>query len=345
MNTLILLPLLAAACVAAPGGIFRSDLINGGFVQTGLPVGGAITYSAVQPVVQQVQVQVPVTKTVHYETKPVVTGYSTSIIKPAIATGFAAAPVAVQGELRQLPPLPSFPGFPPTNGTADAPAFPSLPGADSPQFPALPSFPSFPSAPTTPAPTTPPPGGENTNETGGSSYQQFQTLPVQQSYDFVPYLSNPHNLLSVAQHTFVQPQPAQVAVAQDAVVVEARSAPIAAPIAVAPAPIQVAQPVVALRAAQAGDFGPLVTQEKVLAPVRSHTQITPQVTQIQPEVSVRKVIHDVPVAQPIAVQTPVTYAVHNPVVAHPQAIAYSSNVFAGQQILNGQLFNGQQIVL
>jgi hypothetical protein len=41
----------------------------------------------------------------------------------------------------------------------------------------------------------------------------------------------------------------------------------------------------------------------------------------------------------------VAYAVHNPVVAHPQAIAYSSNVFAGQQILNGQLFNGQQIVL
>ena len=40
--------------------------------------------------------------------------------------------------------------------------------------------------------------------------------------------------------------------------------------------------------------------KQVLAPVRTHTSVTPQLTQVQPEVTVRKVIHDVPVAQPVA---------------------------------------------
>lgn len=62
---------------------------------------------------------------------------------------------------------------------------------------------------------------------------------------------------------------------------------------------------VAVRAAQAGDFEPLVTKEKVLAPTRVHTQVTPQLTQVVPEVTVRKIVHDVPVA----VQGPVVHQV------------------------------------
>lgn len=256
---------MAAACVASPlpGGIARAAALNGGFlnagfVQPGLVNTGFVQYSAVhQPTIQQVQVQVPVTKTVHYETKPVVTGYSTSIIKPAIPHGFAAAvplpqvaaaPVLVQG--RQLPPLPSFPIIPQPNATADNPAFPSFPNlpqfpnpnatADAPQFPTILGFPSFP-------PVMTPPGD---NETGS------------QSFLFYPNVFNPLNLISVAQQTIAQPAPVPIAVeqpSQDAVVVEARSVP--APIA--QAPIAVQQPVVAFRAAQAGDFGPIVTKQQV----------------------------------------------------------------------------------
>lgn len=53
-----------------------------------------------------------------------------------------------------------------------------------------------------------------------------------------------------------------------------------------------------------------------------HTEITPQVTQVQPEVTVRKVIHDVPVAQPVAIQTPVQYVA----AAGPVPVQYSGAV-------------------
>merc|ERR1719429_362835 len=44
-----------------------------------------------------------------------------------------------------------------------------------------------------------------------------------------------------------------------------------------------------------------VTQTRIAAPVRSHTRITPQVTNIVPEVQVHKYNVDVPVAVPRAV--------------------------------------------
>jgi len=261
MNPLVILPLLAAACLAAPapGNLVQSGVIGLGGLTLAQPQLTQLTYSA--PAVAHVQV--PLTKTVHYETKPVVTGYSTSIIKPAIASGVVAAPAL--------------------------------------------------------------------------AYAPQQQVLVQEQKAIVA-------------------QPAQVAVqapAQDAVVVEARSA---APIALAQpqltlsaAPVVqqqvVQQQLVSVRAAQAGDFGPLVTKEKVLAPVRTHTQITPQVTQIQPEVTVRKVIQEVNVAQPIAVQTPVTYAVNSPVLAGASVL--NGQVINGQylngQVINGQLLNGQVI--
>jgi len=68
---------LAAACFAAPHGV---------------AIAPAATYTvAAAPAV----VSVPLQKTVHYENRPVVTGYSTSIIKPAIATQTFAAPAPV----------------------------------------------------------------------------------------------------------------------------------------------------------------------------------------------------------------------------------------------------------
>jgi len=150
-----------------------------------------------QPVLQTVVQQVPLTKTVHYEVKPQVVGYSQQILKPAIATHSFAAPLAVA---------------------------------------------------------------------------------------------------------------APVAVAQPAAVVETRSAVVAAPqpVAVAaPAPLAVAAPAPILVKDEAALYEPLVTKEKVLAPVRSHQVITPQVTHVQPEVTVRKVITDVPVQQVVGVNQPI----------------------------------------
>jgi len=160
-----------------------------------------------QPVLQTVVQQVPLTKTVHYEVKPQVVGYSQQILKPAIATHSFAAPLAVA---------------------------------------------------------------------------------------------------------------APVAVAQPAAVVETRSAVVAAPQPVAyypgyatfsgvaaPAPLAVAAPAPILVKDEAALYEPLVTKEKVLAPVRSHQVITPQVTHVQPEVTVRKVITDVPVQQVVGVNQPI----------------------------------------
>merc|ERR1712026_378161 len=57
-----------------------------------------------------------------------------------------------------------------------------------------------------------------------------------------------------------------------------------------------------------------VTQTRIAAPVRSHTRITPQVTNIVPQVQVHKYDVDVPVAVPRAVpravHVPAPYKVH-----------------------------------
>ncbi|CAL8133822.1 unnamed protein product [Orchesella dallaii] len=220
MNPLTILPLLAVA-MAAPGVLLQSGVVS----------PGAVTYTSGSLLAQTVQV--PLTKTIHYENRPVVTGYQTSVIKPAIA----AAPV-----------------------------------------------------------------------------------------------------ISVPQSVVLQQQPiAQVAQSNDAIVVEARSA-----VPVAPA-VQVAT----VRAAQAGDFGPLVTKEKVLAPVRAHTQITPQVTQIQPEVTVRRVVQEVPVATPVAVQTPVVQqlSLQAPTLYAGQQLIGGQQIISGQQLIGGQqILSGQQLI-
>lgn len=129
------MPLLAAAALAAPG--------------------AHIVYQ--QPALGYAQV--PLTQTVHYAAQPVVTGYSTTVVKPALAA--PVAPIAVQGTpyytyqyARQIPgieptppsDLPQVPGAPgapggggSNNGTDDmggggggAPGIPMVPGAPAP---------------------------------------------------------------------------------------------------------------------------------------------------------------------------------------------------------------------
>merc|ERR1712013_335373 len=53
-----------------------------------------------------------------------------------------------------------------------------------------------------------------------------------------------------------------------------------------------------------------VVQTKIAAPVRTHTRITPQVTNIVPQINVQKYNVDVPVAVPRAVHVPAPYKVH-----------------------------------
>jgi hypothetical protein len=317
MNPLTLLPLLAVA-MAAPGVL----------LQQGVVAPGAVTYTSGSLLAHQVQV--PLTQTVHYENRPVVTGYQTSVIKPAIATapliqGLNPAFLRQLPELTPPPPPADLPGGitpPPQNGTnpimppADLPGGitpPSQNGTNPIMPPAdTPTLPPFPGAPTTTqAPGT---GNETSSDQGGQQPQ----IPIPGS----PIIAGGQVALLGANNVFQLPlapqlvqQPIAQAIAQpsaDAIVVEARSA-------VAPA-VQVA----AVRAAQAGDFEPLVTKEQVLAPVRTNTQITPQVTQIQPEVTVRRVIQEVPVATPVAVQTPVV-----------QQLALQAPFFNGQQIISG----------
>jgi hypothetical protein len=175
--------LLVASAVAAPGGIHRQAFELG--YGAGAPVYAAApqvvhqTYAAAPQVVHQTyavqpavaQVSVPITKHVHYETKPVVTGYSSTIIKPAIpslpipqlpAVHVAhPAPVVVGKQLEvpgivpDVPEFPEFPFLPPpgTNSSNDSPT------QKPPQFPfPLPEFPgqgvNVPSLPPFPVPQT-----------------------------------------------------------------------------------------------------------------------------------------------------------------------------------------------
>ena len=116
------------------------------------------------------------------------------------------------------------------------------------------------------------------------------------------------------------------------------AAPVAyahAPVAYAAAPVAVAAPApLALNLAApvpAGDAPPfeeLYTQEKVLAPVRANTKVTPQVTvQLPTKVNVEKVAVDVPVAAPYAHPVPVPVAApvaHHVAYAAPAVAAYAA---------------------
>jgi len=249
MNSLVVL-FLAAGAMAAPAPHFVAAA----------PVAApGFAYTAVAPAVAQVQV--PITKTVHYETKPVVTGYSTSIIKPAV------------------PDLVT-PGFAPFSVAAVAPA----------QFAHVPA----------PAPATIVAG----------------PAPVAQPAVDAEIVE----ARAEAPVAIAQPQPVAIAQPQPVAIAQPQSVAIAQPQPVAvvaqPQPVAIAQPQVTfVRAAQAGDFGPLVTKEQVLAPVRTNTQITPQVVSVQPEVTVRKVIQDVPVSVPVVQQPVLTYAAGPRVIA------------------------------
>ena len=168
-----LFPLLIAASVAAPAGLLAATnpLVH---QQVAYAAGPAVSYAAAPAVAYAAapavtyahhQVQVPLTKTIHYENKPVVTGYQTTILKPSITTqAFATpifgqtvvaapapAPVAVEapatvvvsGDLRQCSPvgvyiLPGYPeNFPTISTNPCKPTFPGFPG----QLPAFLAFP------------------------------------------------------------------------------------------------------------------------------------------------------------------------------------------------------------
>ncbi|XP_034250298.1 pupal cuticle protein G1A-like [Thrips palmi] len=82
------------------------------------------------------------------------------------------------------------------------------------------------------------------------------------------------------------------------------------------------------------DLGALATplhsvlQQRVLAPSRAVHTITPQVTQVQPELHVQKVAVDVPVQTPyvseVEVRTPQVVAKTAPVIAAPAVATYAA---------------------
>jgi len=239
MTPLALLPVLVVACMGAPapGGLLAA---TNPLVHHHHPVA---TYAAAPAIVHH---QLPLTQTIHYETKPVVTGYQTTILKPALATHTIATPVLAQPAI-----------------VAPAPA----PVVVAEQRP----VPIAPAVVQEPAPIP---------------QEVVEAAPVQADSD-TAVIENPEFRSAGAP---AQPLPAGPA---HSTFVAASPGAYAAYAPVQHAPALVYSP-------QAPHFDHLVTRERVLAPVRTHTQITPQLTQIQPEVTVRKVIHDVPVAQPVA---------------------------------------------
>merc|ERR1712025_454477 len=130
-----------------------------------------------------------------------------------------------------------------------------------------------------------------------------------------------HQYVVAGQETIPQPATSYVAGAPQNIV---ETRPIAPPaIPAAPAPYAAIPPAPVPAGIAPADT---VTQTKIAAPVRSHVRITPQVTNIVPEVQVNKYNVDVPVAVPRAVpreiithqhvakpyEVPVPRAVHVP---------------------------------
>ncbi|KAF0312806.1 hypothetical protein FJT64_016520 [Amphibalanus amphitrite] len=58
----------------------------------------AITYTAAAPAVIKKNIEIPITKTVHYADEPVVTGHTTNIIKPTINAPAISAPRTLVGK-------------------------------------------------------------------------------------------------------------------------------------------------------------------------------------------------------------------------------------------------------
>jgi len=122
-----------------------------------------------------------------------------------------------------------------------------------------------------------------------------------------------HQYVVAGQETIPQPATSYVAGAPQNIV---ETRPIAPPaIPVAPAPYAAIPPAPVPAGPAPADT---VTQTKITAPVRSHLTITPQVTNIVPEVQVNKYNVDVPVAVPRAVPREIITHTH---VAKPYEVA------------------------
>merc|ERR1719420_1837252 len=122
-----------------------------------------------------------------------------------------------------------------------------------------------------------------------------------------------HQYVVAGQETIPQPATSYVAGAPQNIV---ETRPIAPPaIPAAPAPYAAIPPAPVPAGIAPADT---VTQTKIAAPVRSHVRITPQVTNIVPEVQVNKYNVDVPVAVPRAVPREIITHTH---VAKPYEVA------------------------
>merc|ERR1719192_2771498 len=122
-----------------------------------------------------------------------------------------------------------------------------------------------------------------------------------------------HQYVVAGQETIPQPATSYVAGAPQNIV---ETRPIAPPaIPAAPAPYAAIPPAPVPAGPAPADT---VVQTKIQAPVRSHVRITPQVTNIVPEVQVNKYNVDVPVAVPRAVAREIITHTH---VAKPYEVA------------------------
>jgi hypothetical protein len=122
-----------------------------------------------------------------------------------------------------------------------------------------------------------------------------------------------HQYVVAGQETIPQPATSYTVGAPQNIV---ETRPIAPPaIPVAPAPYAAIPPAPVPAGPAPADT---VTVQKIAAPVRSHVQVTPQVTNIVPEVQVNKYNVDVPVAVPRAVPREIITHTH---VAKPYEVA------------------------
>merc|ERR1719242_452027 len=142
-----------------------------------------------------------------------------------------------------------------------------------------------------------PPVVENRVEYGVVGHRQVQTGAVS--------VVAGHQYAVAGQESIPQPATSYVAGAPQNLV---ETRPIAPPaIPAAPAPYAAIPPAPVPAGPAPADT---VTQTRIAAPVRTHTRITPQVTNIVPEVVVNKYNVDVPVAVPRAVPQEIVETPH-----------------------------------
>lgn len=162
-------------------------------------------------------VQVPLTQHVHYESRPVVTGYQSTVIKPALAAAHTPviaglSPAFIHARQIDVPAdlptsTPGIPGQPtpaPDNSTSSTTQSPI---GDAP-------VPPIGDLPTNP-PVQPPIGGGGENGTGSDNPLPVPGIPL--NAQFIQ-LSNPSVPVSVAAPVALQ--------ANDAFVVQARTLPV-----------------------------------------------------------------------------------------------------------------------